>query len=427
VRTQIGHVFDGELKQVARAVHVREEWIDAGRVRIARPGFSFSVRAYDGTGRMYFETVQPAVPPEIPQIFEPGYQYVDTSAGRWRVYTYVAPEGIVQVGQPLALRDALARDLSLRVVFPLLLLMPLLAIVVIWGLRQGLLPLRRTTQHIARRDATLLEPVPTAGVPHELLPLVEQINGLMARLGRTLDAQRSFLADAAHELRSPVAALTLQAQLAERATSAAARQAAFGELKHGIERTIRLVQQLLDFARLEPGVDEAPVECVDLAQVVREMVGLHSARADSLRVDLGADTPPAASMMGNESQLRSMIGNLIDNALRYTPRDGSVTVAVRGAGDAIELDVLDSGPGIPPMERERVFHRFHRVPGDRTPGNGLGLSIVKAIVQRHRGTLILEDARPANERPGLRVHIRLPSAEPLAEPASARTRIPQAA
>jgi two-component system OmpR family sensor kinase len=323
------------------------------------------------------------------------------------VYTYVAPEGIVQVGQPLALRDALARDLSFRVVLPLLLLIPVVAVVVMAGLRRGLAPLRKTTEYVAERDAALLDPLPTADVPRELLPLVEQINGLMARLSRTLDSQRLFLTDVAHELRSPVAALTLQAQLAERAASPPARQAAFAELRSGIERANRLVQQLLDFARLEPGVEMEPPAPVDLSRLAREAVASHAARADSIDVDLGADASVGCSVMGSESQLRSMIGNLTDNALRYTPAGGSVTVAVRDAGAVIELEVVDDGPGIPPEERERVFDRFHRVPGDRTPGNGLGLSIVKAIVQRHRGTLALEDAYPSGR--GLRVRVRLPA------------------
>jgi signal transduction histidine kinase len=364
----------------------------------------------------------------VPQLYQQGYHRMETSDGMWRLYTYVAPEGIVQVGQPVALRDALARDLSLRVIVPLLLLIPVLAVVVIWGLGRGLAPLGKTTERVAQRDATLLDPLPIADVPRELLPLVEQINGLMARLSRSLDAQRDFLADVAHELRSPMAALTLQAQLAERAATPAARQAAFAELKRGLDRAIRLVQQLLDFARLESGMTGEPAERVDIARLAREEVGAQAVRADTLRVDLGADTPAAALVvMGREYELRSMICNLIDNALRYTPRDGSVTVSVLRADDKVVLDVSDAGPGIPAAQRERVFRRFQRVPGDHTPGTGLGLSIVKAIIERHQGTLVLEDANPGSERPGLRVHITLPllATEPVSR--TGGTPMPRAA
>jgi two-component system OmpR family sensor kinase len=408
VRAEIGRAFDGELKQVAHAVHVREDWIESNRVRIARPGFSFAVRAYDGSGRIYFRTLLPALPTEVPQIFEEGYRFADAADGGWRVYTYVTPEGIVQVGQPLALRDALARNLSLRVILPILLLIPLLASVVLWGLSRGLAPLRKTTERVSRRDANLLEPLPTADVPQELLPLVEQINGLMARLARTLGAQRHFLADVAHELRSPLAALTLQAQLAERAKGTAARASTIAELKRGIDRTNRLVQQLLDFARLEPGVSVDPIERVDLAHLARVAVGVHAARADQLCVDLGADAAQPAIVMGNESQLRSMIGNLIDNALRYSSAGDLVTVTVRASGKSVTLEVADAGPGIPANERELVFERFHRVPGDRTSGTGLGLAIVRAVVERHEGQVLLADACTDREHPGLRVYISLP-------------------
>lgn len=411
VRAEIGRTFDQELRQIAHAVHLREDWIESGGVRIARPGFSFAVRAYDGTGRTYFETAFPVLPSFVPQIFDEGYRVVRGSEEVWRVYTYVSPQGLVQVGQPLATRDALARDLALRVISPLLLLIPVLAHVVLWGLGRGLAPLTKTAHRVAERDASVLHPLPTADVPRELLPLVEQINGLMARLARTLDAQRHFLADAAHELRSPVAALTLQAQLAERAESDGARRAAFAELRRGIARTIRLVQQLLDFARLEPGVDPEPAERVDLARLAREVVGSYAPRADAMGVDLGADCSGSCHVRGSESQLRSLIANLIDNALRYSPTGSTVTLTVHRTLDRLALEIADGGPGIPPTERERVFQRFHRVPGDRTPGNGLGLSIVRAIVQRHQGTLVLEDAHPGSAQPGLRVRISLPLGE----------------
>jgi signal transduction histidine kinase len=393
-RQQIGTLFDDELRQVALAVHVQENWLQSGRVRIARPGFSVSVRAYDQSGHLYFETALPSLPPDAPQTFSEGWSRVNTSDGTWRIYTHVTPEGVVQAGQPVATRDELARELSLPVLMPMLMLIPLLAALVAWVLQRGLAPLRQTSQRVRDRDASRLDPLPTEEVPQELLPLVEQINALLARLSSSLDAQRRFLADAAHELRSPVAALALQAQLAERAQTPQARTAAFEELKRGIERTRRLVQQLLDFARLEPGVRAEPDAPVDMASLAREVVGSHAARADELGVDLGADAPALAYVPGNESELRSLIENLVDNALRYAPRGSAVTVSVLASADSIELAVIDAGPGIPASERERVFERFRRVPGDATAGSGLGLSIAKAIAERHHGGIRLDDARP---------------------------------
>lgn len=407
-RKQLGALFDEELRQVALAVHLREDWQDR-RLRIARPGFFLSVRAYDTEGRVYFETALPSFPPDLPQTFAEGLAHVGTSGGAWRLYTHVTDEGVVQVGQPVASRDALARDLSLRVLMPMLFLVPLLVALIAWLLGRGLQPLRETSRLVSDRDAGRLDPLPTADVPLELRPLVEQINALLARLEASLGAQRRFLADAAHELRSPVAALSLQVQLAARARSEAARHAALVELGRGTERARRLVQQLLDYARLAPGVPSAPLERLDLAPAVREVVGSHAARAEEIAVDLGADAPDRAFVRGNAPELRALIDNLVDNALRYAPPGGAVTVAARTVGGHVELSVVDSGPGIPAAERARVFERFYRVPGDPTPGSGLGLSIAQKIVERHQGSIELQDAYPGASRPGLAVRIRFPA------------------
>lgn len=409
-RSQLGRVFDEELRQVSHAVHLREDWTQTRRIRIARPGFALSVRAYDKTGRVYFETALPSLPADLPQTYAEGLGSMGTQEGPWRVYTHVTEEGIVQVGQALATRDVLARDLSISVLMPMLMLIPLLVVIVAWVLKRGLAPLDETSRRVSDRDASRLDPLPTRNVPPELLPLVEQINALLARLEGSLDAQRRFLADAAHELRSPVAALALQVQLAERAHSPASREAAFRELAHGVERARRLVQQLLDFARLEPGVQAEPFAATDLARLVREVVGRYAAQAEAQEVDLGAEAPAAAPMQGSEPELRSLIENLVDNALRYAPRESAVTVSVTQREGAIELAVVDAGRGIPPTERERVFERFHRVAGDHTRGSGLGLAISKAIVERHQGSIRLADAREGAALPGLAVAIRFPVA-----------------
>jgi two-component system sensor histidine kinase TctE len=163
------------------------------------------------------------------------------------------------------------------------------------------------------------------------------------------------------------------------------------------------VQQLLDFARLEPGVQSEPFAATDLARLAREVVGRYAAQAEAQDVDLGAEAPAAAPMMGSEPQLRALIENLVDNALRYAPRETPVTVSVRARDGELELVVVDAGRGIPECERERVFERFHRVAGDPTRGSGLGLAISKAIVERHLGSITLSDAGP-----GLAVTVRLP-------------------
>jgi signal transduction histidine kinase len=170
-------------------------------------------------------------------------------------------------------------------------------------------------------------------------------------------------------------------------------------------RTRRLVQQLLDFARLEPGVPSGPMLPVDLARITRDVVGLHASQADERAVDLGAETAGPAYVMGIEAELQSLVANLVDNSLRYAPPGSAVTASVVQAGSTVELSVVDAGPGIPAPERERVFERFHRLPGDVTPGTGLGLSIVKSIAERHEASIRLEDAARDPNRPGLAVRI----------------------
>ena len=408
-RAELRRTFDGELEQVARAVDLREDWVEAGRVRIAREGVFFAVRAYDKSGRVYFETVLPSMPDKVPLAREPGFTYVETDDGRWRVFTHVSPQGIVQVGQPVEMRAALARDLSWRVVTPLLVFLPLLGVLIAWLLRPGLAALNETSRLVSDRDAARLDPLPTENVPSELLPLVRQINALMSRLAAALEAHRRFLADAAHGLRSPIAAIGLQAELAARSRSGDALDTAHEELVRGTQRAARLVQQLLDFARLEPGTTGEPPRGLDLAVLVRDVLSAHALLAEERGVDLGADMPAEVPLNGRESELRVLLANLVDNALRYAPPQSAVTVTIRRRPASAEIEVTDAGPGIPVAERERVFERFYRVEGDSTRGTGLGLSIARAIVERHHGTIRLGDAHPGARLPGLAVLIELPT------------------
>jgi len=410
---ELDRVFDDELRQIAEAVHLREDWKDTGTVRVARPDFLYVVRAYDKAGRLFFETLVTSRPFDAPRSLDPGYSEVESLGELWRVYTSVAPEGIVQVAQPVAMREALARELSLRMLLPVLLLIPVLGAVLAWVSRRGLAPIEHASRRVQERDAGRLDPLPTHDVPAELRPLVDALNALLARLAASMDAQQAFLADAAHELRSPVAALALQAQLAERAQHPETRAAAFADLKQGIARAGRMVEQLLNLERLEHGGRVEPAGPVDLARLAREVVAGFAARADTLGLDLGVDAPPSVLASGAEAELRSLIANLVDNALRYAPRGSEVTVLARSRGKGVELEVLDSGPGIPADHRSRVFERFQRIPGDATPGTGVGLHIVSKIVERHSGTIALEDAHPERPLPGLRVRVSLPAAEPV--------------
>jgi two-component system OmpR family sensor kinase len=420
-RAELRRAFDRELQQIARAVDLREDWSEAGRVRIAREGMLFAVRAYDRSGRTFFETALPSIPQAVPKAVADGFSYADTDDGRWRIYTHVSPQGVVQVGQPVETRAVLARELSWRVVTPLLVFLPLLGLLIAWLLRPGLAALDETSRLVSGRDAARLDPLPTENVPSELLPLVRQINALMARLAAALEAHRRFLADAAHGLRSPIAAIGLQAEIAGRSRNPDTLESAHAELIRGTQRAARLVQQLLDFARLEPGTAAEPPRLVDLAAIVRDVLAAHAIVAEERGIDLGADLPSEATLTGRELELRMLVANLVDNALRYAPRSSAVTVTVRRGGGTMEIEVTDAGRGIPAGVRERVFERFYRVEGDATRGTGLGLAIVKAIVERHRGAITLAEARPGAPLPGLAVRVELPTAGGAERRAAERT------
>ena len=231
------------------------------------------------------------------------------------------------------------------------------------------------------------------------------MDDLLARLARALESQKAFVADAAHELRTPLTAVQLQIQLAERAKTDDERQVAFAKLKQGQLRAAHLVQQLLTLARQEPGVASQPHSAVDLAEVARLVVSEHAPLASDRNIDLGISQEERATISGDFEALRVMLGNLVDNALRYTPPGGTVDVALRlGAGAAV-MEISDTGPGIPEEDRQRVFDRFYRREATNIAGSGLGLAIVKNIADRHHAGIVLENRVPG---PGLRVSVSFP-------------------
>ncbi|RKP59008.1 sensor histidine kinase [Pararobbsia silviterrae] len=343
-----------------------------------------------------------------------GFSTQHTPHGDWRVYGAMVGDNVVQLAQPMSVRDHLAAQMAWRTILPLLVLLPLLAIIVWLVVGRGLLPLQRFARALDVRKPDALEPLQDTMLPEEIQPLAKALNGLLGRLGQSLDAQKAFVADAAHELRTPLAALRIQLQLLERARADEDRTEALGDLKKGVERATRLVEQLLALARSEPGGDAASVsrERVDLTAMLLECVTAHAPIAQGKRVDLGVGEQAHAEVDGQAPALRVMLNNVLDNAVKYTPEGGRIDVSVTRAehdGAAVARVVVDdSGPGIPVSERERVFDRFYRGVHDtgRDPsGSGLGLAIVRRIAERHGATVKLADS--ANGA-GLRVTIDFP-------------------
>jgi two-component system OmpR family sensor kinase len=243
---------------------------------------------------------------------------------------------------------------------------------------------------VASRQADDLSPVSENGLPDEVRPLVQELNLLFGRVKTAFEAQQNFVADAAHELRTPLAALKLQVQGLERSAGAEARGIAVARLTAGIERATRLVEQLLVLARQEASAaGGAARRPVDLAELARRAVADLAALAQAKGVDLGVHQAEPAAALGQPEALNILVRNLVDNAVKYTPGGGTVDLSVRKLAGAIEVVVEDSGPGIPPEERERVFDRFYRVPGSEASGSGLGLAIIRAIAERHGARLAL--------------------------------------
>jgi len=305
----------------------------------------------------------------------------------------------------MAVRNRLAERAAFRTLLPFLVALPLMGLL-IWRLvGRELAPLERTAVAVSRRNPGSLDPIAADDAPEELRPLIAALNDLLARLHAALDSQRRFVADAAHELRSPLTALSLQLQLATRARSDAKRAAAHDSLRQGVERATRLVEQLLALARHSPDAPVAADEPVDLAQVAREAVAhhAHAAAAKSLTLTYTGNAP--VTVTGDRAGLAVLAENLVANAVRYTPGGGAVRVSAGRDGGFAFLSVADDGPGIPAHERERVFDRFYRGEGAAGPGSGLGLAIVKDVAERHGASVRLEDGGGGR---GLRVRVSFP-------------------
>ncbi len=367
-------------------------------------GDGLVVQIWDRNGlELYFS--RPAS--RLPQRAALGFSTVETSRGSWRVFSALEQNNVVQVAQPMSVRRNLAAGMALRALVPLLLLLPVLGMLIWITVGRGLKPLDRMASALDRRTPDSLEALPEAGLPREIRPLVQALNDLLARLERALESQKAFIADAAHELRTPLTAVQLQIQLAERATTDAEREQAFVRLKSGQARAAHLVQQLLTLARQEPGIT-APVHAsVDLCELVRMVRSEYAPMAASMHIGLDIGEQAQAGVSGDFEALRVMLSNLVDNAIRYTPAGGAVDIALRLRGRDAVLEVSDTGPGIPPGDRARVFDRFYRRDETQLPGSGLGLAIVKNIADRHGAAITLEDRTPG---PGLRVSIVLPRA-----------------
>ena len=415
---EMGEIFDENLKQVALGVASHHRFDDATaprprddlpqlpRVYEEEGNFDFVTLAWTRDGHLTFAS-DPSV--SLPFSDDSGLSRVRARGEEWHVYTIVQPQGVIQVAQRAVSRKTLAAESASELFLPLFILIALIGVLLTVALRRGLRPLDQAADSVAARSAVSLDPIDEEPLPREIHPLIRSINDLMQRLSEAFSVQRRFVADAAHELRSPVTALRLQLQVLERAKDDASRARAAADLRAGIERSQRLIEQLLSLSRVEPDAPSQTPQPVDLGAAVRDVVGQQSAAADHKGIDLGADADSGLTVMADRYQLEVLLDNLVGNAIRYTPAGGTVDVRAGSVGGKPTLQIIDTGPGIPSDERERVFDRFYRGDGlasdERMSGSGLGLAIVQAIARRHAATVSLHTAPSGH---GLEVRVVFP-------------------
>ncbi|HSD52803.1 MAG TPA: sensor histidine kinase N-terminal domain-containing protein [Burkholderiales bacterium] len=388
--------YDRALVDPALAIaqHLRS---NADAIELEMPAGTLEALRVDASDRVYFairagdrviagqsDLAPPPVPPEegFPVFYDARVAGLPVRVAAITV-SLGTNSATVQVAETRVKRDRLVRQALLSHTVPEVAFLAVALGVVWFGVARGLAPLDKLRAELAARSHRDLRPVPEEHAPEEVRPLVRELNNLLARLASSIDVQQRFVADAAHQLRTPLAALQAQVEAARRGPVPPELLATFDQLLAATRRTAHLARQLLTLAAVDPAA-ERPFDPVslDLADVLHETVPDWVARADAKRIDLGFELGHAA-VRGEALLLRELTANLIDNALNYTPPGGEVTVRTGVRDRESYLEVEDNGPGIPESEREQVFERFHRVRGTPGEGSGLGLAIVREVARQH--------------------------------------------
>jgi two-component system OmpR family sensor kinase len=394
---------DDQLRQTAawlKRQHFSGPFAEAPEPADADPESRLIVLTAQPRGPWQPEEAAPGLKAEAPD----GLQTAAIGGAGWRFFICTDEKGQrIAVGQQTALRNEIANTSAMRAVAPLLGLIILLPLVIGATLRRMLKPLKAIADDLERRSEFDWEQIPDAEFPTEIQPFVLAIRRLLARVAASVAEQRRFLADAAHELRSPLTALSLQAERLDAADMPAEARRRVTVVRRGIARTRRLLEQLLALARAQNETSRA--QAVSLNSAIRNALENLMPLADEKRLDIGLVSRREVTLRASEIDLTMLLKNLIDNAIRYTPEGGRIDLAVEVRENGATLNIEDTGPGIPLEERERVFDPFHRIIGTDEFGSGLGLSIVKAIVERLGGDIALGSS-PAG---GLAVVVTLPT------------------
>jgi two-component system OmpR family sensor kinase len=388
-RSEAAGFLDGQLRQIA--LNVGDD-----------PEDDFAIGLWNAAGESLSTAPNATTLPLQPGS---GFSTVKFGGEDWRVYTASDGRGTVQVAQRMSVRQEMAERDAIEAAVPILVLIPIAWLVVAWTMGRVLGQLTELAQTIAERGMDSNEPIPIESAPTEAHPLVAAMNVLIDRLQHALDLQRRFVADAAHELRTPLSALHLQ--IGNLGTAAKEGDLAFPtfELEKGVRRASALLEQLLKMARFDAPVELGQQQRIKLSDLVTECVADHIPIAASKGVDLGFTAQEASEVSGVPAELKILFANLIDNAVRYMPTGGSVDVSVRRHGNAAIVEVADTGSGVGESQLPHLFERFFRAAPPDVEGSGLGLAIVEAIAKRHGLAVKLENRR---DRPGLVARVSFP-------------------
>lgn len=408
---QTDTLFDYQMQQTAFALRAGLPVDAKGRPQGTPPedeNHEFIVQVWTNEGLRIFES---ALGDALPQMAALGFANIPVRGTIYRVFSLQTRSQVIQIAQDMRVRQALAREAAWRSLLPVVLLLPLLALIVWWVIRHSLTPVQRVRRELALRKPQDLAPVAEEELPDEIRPLVQELNSLLLRVRLAFEAQQNFVVDAAHELRSPLAALKLQLQLLHKAQDKDEQAAAEMHLAQGIERASRLVEQLLDLARQESVEQAASTARVDLRQLVEQALADAAPAAHAKGIDMGLSGDPqqqsAFTVDADAQALKVLLRNLLDNAVKYVPAGGRVDIGWHSDAQGRSLVVEDSGAGIAVSERRRVLQRFVRGSdaAGKAGGSGLGLAIVQSIAQASGAELLL-DASP--QLGGLRVRVRWP-------------------
>lgn len=320
-----------------------------------------------------------------------GMHTVDTGSGKLRVFVHDAKNGLrTVVSQPTEVRDEIAINSAVRTLIPLLLLLPILVWLIAYIVRNELAPILRLSKSLDEQPAERPRAITDKDLPNEITPFVHAINRLLERVNKLMLQQRRFIADAAHELRSPLTALSLQAQNLKSAGTIEAVRERIIPLQDGIERARLLTEQLLSLARMQSG--ESTGSDINLSVMARELIADYLPLAETKRIDFGIDEIAQLHLHTEAELLRVIIKNALENAIKYTPAGGKVTLRLLAENNNAVIEIVDSGPGIPVSEQERVFDAFYRIQDSSAAGSGLGLAIAKEAAVRLGGTLSIHNA-----------------------------------